>query len=197
MVRLYAILRRCAWEERFSRLEVFSTGAGIGRAPDAKLCFRGRYSHHKVRLTLQCPRQQTRAREYASIATPLVYPFVRRISRFSLPRHTECSPSLRFTAPPLPATYRSGGSQARYTLGIAVVLPSIGQPFVIAPPTGCASMAAPPWASSAAAAAIASTISPRRPAAASTPRRSKSRPSPCAARAPASGPWGALWAFPC
>ncbi len=33
--------------------------------------------------------QQTRAREYAGIAALLAYPFVRRISRFSLPRHTE------------------------------------------------------------------------------------------------------------
>ncbi len=64
---------------------------------------------------MQCLRRQTKAREYASITPSLLYLFVRRISRFSLPRHTECRPSFQFTAPPLPTVCRSGGGQARYT----------------------------------------------------------------------------------
>ena len=47
-------------------------------------------------------RRQTEAIESRNMATLLVYPLVRRISRFSFPRHTECSPSFQFTAPPLP-----------------------------------------------------------------------------------------------
>ena len=40
-------------------------------------------------IEFQPVHQQTKAREYTSIAMLLVYPFVRRISRFSLPRHTD------------------------------------------------------------------------------------------------------------
>ncbi len=45
-----------------------------------------------IEFFFRSPRQQTGAREYTSIATLLVYPLVRRISRFNFPRHTECSP---------------------------------------------------------------------------------------------------------
>ena len=74
-----------------------------------------RYSQHRLILGLTFCCQQTNAKEYTSISMLLVYPFVRRIRRLSFPRHTECSPSFQFTAPPLPTTWRSGGNHPRYT----------------------------------------------------------------------------------
>ena len=77
--------------------------------------FPSRYSQPTRILDFSHCCQQTSAREYTSIAMLLVYPLVRRISRFNFPRHTECSPSFQFTALPLPTTCRLGGNHPTYT----------------------------------------------------------------------------------
>ena len=49
--------------------------------------------------------------ESPSMVLLLLYPLVLRCNRFNLSRDLECSPSFRFTAPPLPTRCRSAGSQ--------------------------------------------------------------------------------------
>ena len=66
---------------------------------------------------IRCPASAT---EYTSIAMLLVYPFVRRISRFSLLRshayrNINQSPSFQFTGPPFPTRCCAGGSHSAYT----------------------------------------------------------------------------------
>ena len=56
----------------------------------------GRYSRRVMILNFTHRRQQTNAREYISISMLLLYPLVRRTSRFNLLRHTECNPSFQF-----------------------------------------------------------------------------------------------------